>query len=272
MLCDRAVAETDPFFARGDVYRVQDAWLKSDAARALAIHPRILDLLRVAYGREPFPFQTLNFQKGTQQEVHSDAIHFHSEPERFMCGVWIALEDVAEAAGPLDYLPGSHKLPVLTMQAAGVNREPPEPADYVSHYLPALRAHVDAAGLPKLRARLTRGQALVWAANTAHGGAPIADPQATRRSLVVHFFFEDCVYYTPMVSNPLAGRYKTRLPINVATGRWVWPRRDGRRAPVSRGAVLEAVLRRLMRRPSIEYTAGSSRIRKAKTSTPRPAP
>ena len=36
-----------------------------------------------------------------------------------MCGVWVALEDVTEGSGPLDYLPGSHKLPVLTMQAAG---------------------------------------------------------------------------------------------------------------------------------------------------------
>ena len=121
-LCDHAVAETDPYFAEGDVYRVQDAWLKSDAVRALATHPQIVRLLALAYGRKPVPFQTLNFQKGTQQDVHSDAIHFHSEPERFMCGVWIALEDVTQGAGPLDYLPGSHKLPVLTMQAAGVNR------------------------------------------------------------------------------------------------------------------------------------------------------
>ncbi len=263
ILCDRAVAETDPYFADGDVYRVQDAWLKSGAVRTLATHPKIVRLLELAYGRKPVPFQTLNFQKGTQQAVHSDAIHFHSEPERFMCGVWIALEDVTEASGPLDYLPGSHKLPVLTMQASGVDRETPEPVDYVSHYLPTLRASLDAAGLPRAQAVLKKGQVLVWAANTAHGGAPIADPQATRRSLVVHFFFDDCVYYTPMVSNPAAGRYKTRLPINVATGRWVWPRRNGRRVSVPKGALVEAVFRRLTRRPFIEYTAGSPRARKA---------
>ena len=262
-LCARAVAETDPYFADGDVYRVQDAWLKSGAVKALATHPRIIRLLGAAYGRKPIPFQTLNFQRGTQQDVHSDAIHFHSEPERFMCGVWIALEDVTEGSGPLDYLPGSHKLPVLTMQTAGVDRVTPEPADYISHYLPALRARLDAAGLPRAQAVLKKGQVLVWAANTAHGGAPIADPQATRRSLVVHFFFEDCVYYTPMVSNPAAGRYKTRLPINVATGRWVWPRRNGRRVAVPKGALVEAVFRRLTRRPFIEYTAGSPRARKA---------
>ena len=59
------------------------------------------------YGREPLPFQTLNFRVGTQQEPHSDAFHFNSDPPGFMCGVWVALEDIDEASGPLVYFPGS---------------------------------------------------------------------------------------------------------------------------------------------------------------------
>jgi ectoine hydroxylase-related dioxygenase (phytanoyl-CoA dioxygenase family) len=30
-----------------------------------------------------------------------------------MCGVWVALEDMSEGAGPLEYYPGSHKWPIL---------------------------------------------------------------------------------------------------------------------------------------------------------------
>ena len=105
----------------------------------------------------------------------------------------------------------------------------------------------------------------MWAANLAHGGSPIADPASTRRSLVVHFYFEDCLYYTPMVSNPGAGVYKARLPLNAATGRWVWPRRAGRRAPVPKGALVEAVFRQMTRRPYIDYLAGSPRADKRKT-------
>ncbi|HVT77616.1 MAG TPA: hypothetical protein VHD87_11355, partial [Acidimicrobiales bacterium] len=41
-------------------YRVQDAWQESPAVRALACHPRIVELLEALYGRRPFPFQTLN--------------------------------------------------------------------------------------------------------------------------------------------------------------------------------------------------------------------
>ena len=84
-LADRVVAEIEPYFAQGNVSRVQDAWLRSPAVKAAATHPRIVQLLELAYGRRAFPFQTLNFQRGTQQHIHSDAAHFHSEPPGFMC-------------------------------------------------------------------------------------------------------------------------------------------------------------------------------------------
>ena len=177
---------------------------------------------------------------------------------------------MTEASGPLAYLPGSHKLPVLTMQAAGVSGEVPTQSDYVTTYLPALRSRLEAAGLPRAQALLKKGQALVWAANLAHGGSPIRDPAATRRSLVVHFYFEGCLYYTPMVSNPSCGVYKTRLPLDAATGRWVWPRRAGRRVSVPKGALVEAVYRQITRRPFVDYLAGSPRAQRKKTKSLRP--
>ena len=256
VLCDRAVAETEPYFKDGDVGRMQDAWLACRSVRRLATLPRIVDTLGLAYGRRAFPFQTLNFRHGTQQAVHCDAIHFHSEPERFMCGVWIALEDISPASGPLEYVPGSHRLPVLNMQGAGVNHAEPQAGDYERHYLPALHQRLEASGLPHATATLKKGQALVWAANLAHGGSPITDASSTRRSLVAHFYFEDCFYYTPMTSDPARGRYQTRLPMNVRTGGWVWPRRDGRRAPVPVRAVVDACRKRLLRRPYVHHIGG----------------
>lgn len=246
-LCDRVAEEMDAVFA-GGAGRVQDAWLRSRAVRRLAVLPKVKRLLEVAYGRPPFAFQTLNFRRGTEQETHSDAIHFHSRPERFMCGVWVALEDIAPGAGPLSYRPGSHRLPVLTMQAAGVNHDRPTLDDYRRVYVPALKARLDAARLPTAEAVLQKGQALVWAANLAHGGAPIADPASTRRSLVTHFFFKGCLYYTPMTSDEAGDRLSVRLPVNVETGGVEWPRRSGRyvlpRAPELKAAAAKLLLRR----------------------------
>ncbi|MHB8286848.1 MAG: phytanoyl-CoA dioxygenase family protein [Caulobacteraceae bacterium] len=249
-LVDQVVAETDPYFKNPKVTRVQDAWLRSKAVRRLATSPKLMGMLRAAYGRRPFAFQTLSFQRGTQQSLHSDAIHFHRMPERFMCGVWIALEDISPASGPLTYVAGSHKLPVLTMQGAGVNDTPRE-GDYERFYLPALRHRLDASNMPQEIAAPRKGEAVVWAANLAHGGAPILDAALTRKSLVVHVYFEGCLFYTPMLSDPQADQYDVRLPLNVATGGCVWPRRDGRRVAVPRSALAEAAQRILFRRPVI---------------------
>jgi hypothetical protein len=75
----------------------------------------------------------------------------------------------------------------------------------------------------------------------------IAREGATRRSLVTHYYFENCLYYTPMHSHPEKGRFHLRLPANLKTGLWVWPRRDGKPVPLRfrtvASAIKEAVLR-----------------------------
>lgn len=248
-LCDQAVAETDGYFLKG-ASRVQDAWYRSPAVRRLATWPRMSQLLYEAYGREPFAFQTLNFRQGTQQPIHSDAIHFHSEPERFMCGVWIALEDVSADAGPLVYYPGSHRLPVMTMRGAGVNTDQPGYDDYESTYVPRYAESLERAGLSRREALVKKGWAFVWAANLAHGGAPIQTAGTTRRSIVAHHYFADCLYYTPMYSDVEAGRLRLRLPPDVRTGRWRWPTKNGRRARLPAKLVVAAWLRDVLRRPT----------------------
>lgn len=69
--------------------RVRDPWTFDDNVRRIACNEHIIALLSRLYGRQAWPFQTLNFQVGTQQHFHfhSDSVHFSSSPERFMCGV-----------------------------------------------------------------------------------------------------------------------------------------------------------------------------------------
>lgn len=246
--CERAVEEVEPYFSRGE--RVADAWRVSKAVRALATLPAIHDRLRLAYGRRSFAFQTLSFRSGSQQGLHSDTVHFDSDPPGFMCGVWIALEDVNEDAGPLVYYPGSHRLPVMTMARAGVLGAPTA-ADYVAHYEPNFRAAVEQSGLPARRLIVPKGWAFVWDANLAHGGAPIAASDTTRRSLVVHCYFEDCVYHTPMRSDEQRGHRYIRLPTDIGTGRKVWPRTNGRRVWPSLLTILKAYGRAIYRKPFV---------------------
>jgi len=246
-LCERAAEDVEPLLTRPGAGRVQDAWRCSAAAHALALDPTIERLLAAAYGRRPFPFQTLSFREGSEQAVHADSFHFHSEPAGFMCGVWIALEDVEADAGPVVYYPGSHRLPVLTPAELGAAPDASH-REVESLYSQAVSRLIAEQGLQPARAVFRRGQAFVWAASLLHGGDPIARPGATRRSQVVHVYFEDCFYFTPRTSR---GRVVARLPSDLRTGGWVWPRRNGRRAAVEPKFVAEALLRRAAKRPYV---------------------
>lgn len=217
---DRHAADVRALFASGELVRhgrIQDAWRSSDAVRTLAVHPEVLLLLRLLYRREPIPFQTLNFPAGTEQATHSDTIHFHCVPHRFMCGVWVALEDIDDQNGPLHVYPGSHKLPVWDMHDVGL----PSGRESYHAYEEAIRAVASEIGLPKKQVHLQKGQALIWAANLLHGGEPILDKKRTRMSQVTHYYFSGCLYYTPMHSDPYLGKVAIREITNIIDGKTV---------------------------------------------------
>ena len=176
--------------------RIQDAWKVNDNVKALALAPPVLGLLEDLYGRKPLPFQTLDFLKGTEQAAHSDAIHFSTIPEGYMCGVWVALEDVDMDNGPVVFYPGSHRLPFVRMADAGLEANESSYGDYERH----IEQLIHRDGLEPRFATIEKGQALVWAANLLHGGAPQPDRTRSRHSQVTHYFFEDCRYWAPMVS------------------------------------------------------------------------
>ena len=187
-------------------YRVQDGWQESPAVARLAAHPRVLKTLELLYERRPIPFQTLNFPRGSQQAGHSDQIHFSCLPARFMCGVWVALEDITGENGPLFYYPGSHQLPEYDFYDLGVKAEPPDYGGYER----AIAALMEARGFRREELRVKRGTALIWSSNIVHGGMPITREGATRHSQVTHYYFDRCIYYTPMHSNRTVGEYDLR--------------------------------------------------------------
>ncbi len=214
--------------------RVQDAWADVPAVRSVATHPAVLETLRILYGREPFPFQTLNFLNGTEQRTHSDTIHFSSLPSGFMCGVWMALEDITVRQGPLHYFPGSQRLPELDYEQLGVPAVAGEPSWSNPNTATSYRVYEERiarlareSGLRLEELAVARGTFLIWSANLLHGGSPRDDRALTRKSQVTHYYFNDAVPFTPMFSRIGEGRYAVRRVCDIRTGRWVTPSLDG---------------------------------------------
>ncbi len=199
--------------------RIQDAWTFDANVARLAANAKIVELLTLLYGRRAWPFQTLNFPVGTQQHFHSDSIHFSSFPERFMCGVWVALEDVDLENGPLLYYPGSHKWPIYSREHIGQRTDFSGRSPTQEDWEPLWRSLVRAHGVEAQRFLPKRGQALIWAANLLHGGDVHNDKGRTRWSQVTHYYFDDCAYYTPMMTDLPEGKIDFRHVRDIETGK-----------------------------------------------------
>ena len=202
---------------KGDL-RIQDGWQFNDDVRALACNEGVLDLLSKLYGRRAFPFQTLNFPVGTQQTAHSDSVHFSSVPERFMCGVWVALEDIGPDSGPLVYYPGSHKWPILYNEMLDRHADDERTRSAQAPYEPVWTKMVEAAGIKPEYFHARKGQALIWSANLLHGGSRQNDLTQTRWSQVTHYYFDNCTYFTPAFSEPFSGNLDIRTIRAIDTG------------------------------------------------------
>jgi hypothetical protein len=199
--------------------RIQDAWVFDEDVRAIAANEAVLDLLSKLYGRRAFPFQTLNFPVGTQQDAHSDSVHFSSLPERFMCGVWLAMEDIGPDAGPLFYYPGSHRWPIMTNGLIGRRGYGSDLGSAQDPYGLAWSALAEAHGVKEDIFLARKGQALIWCANLLHGGSLQTNSSLTRWSQVTHYYFDDCIYYTPAFSDEALGQLRLRNLRSISDGK-----------------------------------------------------
>jgi ectoine hydroxylase-related dioxygenase (phytanoyl-CoA dioxygenase family) len=187
--------------------RIFEGWRDSKNILQLSLNKKVLDTLRFLYGQEPMPFQTINFIKGTEQPLHSDTIHFHTIPHKWVTACWIALENMDYNNGPLKFIPQSHKLPIYTLQDLRLPvPEYGKQFESYAFYEDFIKAIVSTLQQEDELFLGRRGQALIWASNLLHGGSKVNDKHATRYSQVTHYYFEGCEhYYCPMFSNPENG-------------------------------------------------------------------
>ena len=189
--------------------------LRHPAIRQLAVDTDTREFLEFLHGgnHRVFPYQTLNFPVATQQPLHVDLIHFDTFPRAMMAAAWVALEDIGLEQGPLVVVPGSHLKGTWDFEEISLREKTTgnvtEPEVFSTFFGQELNRLVDED--PDLRKKHVKsikyGQTLIWAAALLHGGAPLTDTSATRRSQVTHYFFEGAEYFwVPRLSDLLHGK------------------------------------------------------------------
>lgn len=171
--------------------RIVDPIVNAPSAQLAAFIPEIKDFLTAIFGEEPLAFQSLYFERGSQQAMHQDTAYVVvSEPIR-IAAAWIALEDVKPGTGELEYYPGSHKFDDFIF---GVEGEPSKSwnknrdgQDMHQDFLKGLDLQAEERGIERTSFLPKRGDVLLWHADLAHGGTKQLIGEATRRSVVVHY-------------------------------------------------------------------------------------
>jgi ectoine hydroxylase-related dioxygenase (phytanoyl-CoA dioxygenase family) len=202
------------FYTYSNSPRVFEEWRNSENIKNVCLNKKIIETLEFLYNKKTFPFSTINFIKGSNQPLHSDAIHFHTIPLLWMSGVWVALEDTTTENGTLNIVPKSHKWEMIDYQTLQLpHPDEIENGEEVNYriYEEVIRNLVKSKNAEILPVELKKGQALIWAANLLHGGMEIKNLELTRKTQAIHYFYGGCThYFHPMFSDIFEGKYANK--------------------------------------------------------------
>jgi len=184
-------------------YRIPDLQSHSERALDLYLNPEIFRIIDVIFDEPGLAIQARYFEFGSRQQLHRDPMFVMTNPTSHLLASWIALEDITEDSGPLAYVPGSHRLPYFEFTPGSAARPPEIPAERKAAWAEWLRRTQETMPVSALTCK--RGEAFIWHAGLLHGGMPIRDATATRKSYVIH-------YSTASTYHRRTARIRVRVP------------------------------------------------------------
>lgn len=188
-----AVANGQINHTEGSSERIHHAH-RLPAGRSIWLYPPVLEFLNSHFRDIPCACQTLTYIHGSEQGAHQDTIHLTPYPAGFMCGVWIALEDVQPDSGELFVYPGSHRTTRLRARNLGLEKVDQDYSSYAV-FDTEIKRLLREGGFERVEYRPKAGQILVWHENLIHGGSQRRNRDLTRLSIVSHYFAQGAVSY-----------------------------------------------------------------------------
>jgi hypothetical protein len=198
-----AIARKFDGYDYGTSQRIRNLHLSYSGIRELWRHPMVMRYLHLIYDAPARPCQTLTYVFGSQQGAHQDTIHLTPFPAGYMCGVWIALEDVRPESGELEIYRGSHRLPRVYMNASGCAKVSDDDwAEFGDTVAERWRQMLAAGNFEKVTYRPKRGTVRVWHENLMHAGGVRNDTSLSRRSIVSHYFADGAIAFYDSTGMP----------------------------------------------------------------------
>ena len=176
--------------------KLLDLYEYLDSARRVMFTERIRRFLHLVFERPALAFQSLSFYRGSKQPIHRDTAFVRVSSPMELVAAWVALEDIQEGSGELEYYPKSHLFSDFLFE--GKYKWFPPGNTELDGFYGDLGAQAQKAGTPAVKFRPRMGDVFIWSADLAHGGSSYSNNDLTRKSLVVHYcpLNVDPMYYT----------------------------------------------------------------------------
>lgn len=173
-----------PPSVRSEAYKLNNLFLYSEQIRNVALSRTLKPVLAELLNGEPMICNSLNFERGSQQDAHIDSWYMPPPKDEGMVAASITLDPVDDQNGPIFFYPGSHQIPPYRFSDGRLNAIEAEMAachDYI-------RGEIEKRNLEVTLYKGQPGDVLIWHGQLIHGGSPIKDFARTRNSLVVHYW------------------------------------------------------------------------------------
>ena len=198
---DLVAKDTKKLFKNKSNSAIVDGWKSSKNIKTLTEQSFILDFLKVAYGRESIPFQTINKTSSYANNFICNSLIYGTAPQHFMCVVYIILEDINNESF-IEYYSNSHTLPILTNEVLGLIKKSDNKhidTDKI-HFAHALRL-IERLKLPVQKIHAKKGDVIVVSSNLIYS----IKPAETGSYQENYYTFNNCVNYIPCLSEPFKG-------------------------------------------------------------------
>ncbi len=192
---------TEPYIKRREAYERPGGWVEGHSyqfvpeMRQLALYPPLMEKLKLVIGEEMMLHLCLTNWVTSQRAWHQDDYLNPSFVNCWYAAVWIALGDIEPDCGPFEYIPGSHRWPLMrgekVRELLGKSGKEvhelhwPKTSEFFTtpavEYEMKLRRQKSKSFLAK------RGDVLIWHARLMHQGSLAKTPGKERRSLIAHF-------------------------------------------------------------------------------------
>jgi hypothetical protein len=167
--------------------------------RALSLHPPLMHLMESLIGEPMLLHLNLTGWVSTERNWHQDDYLNPAGVNSWYAAVWIALGPIHDEAGPFEYIPGSHRWPLLRQEKVKGWMSPEElsirtpdgdetwPKASERFVVPAIEHEIAArAGTPK-RFLAEMGDILIWHGRLLHRGTKPVGREYWRPALIAHY-------------------------------------------------------------------------------------